>query len=153
MNNGEHHYRAHLVWRGDDTSDYKTYSRHHVVSIDGKPDLDLTADTAFRGEADKHNPEDLFVMALASCHMLSYLALCAKYRINVLAYEDEATGTMQEDNRGGGKFTEVVLRPKVKIADATQIERATELHHRAHELCFIASSVAIPVRHEPEVSA
>lgn len=151
--NGEHHYRTHLSWQGDNTLDYKTYARQHRIAIDGKPAVDLTADVAFRGEAQKHNPEDLFVMALSSCHMLSYLALCAKYRINVLAYEDEATGTMQEDNRGGGRFTEVVLHPRVTIADASQIERATELHHKAHELCFIASSVAVPVRHEPEVRA
>jgi organic hydroperoxide reductase OsmC/OhrA len=150
---GEHHYRARLAWKGDHTTDYATYDRGHRVTIEGKPPLDLTADPAFRGSADTLNPEDLFVSALASCHMLSYLALCAKYRINVLAYDDEASGIMLEDGRGGGRFTEVVLRPRVTIADPSQIERASELHERAHELCFIASSVSIPVRHEAEVRA
>ena len=64
-------------------------------------DLQLTADPAFRGDASKHNPEDLLLAAISSCHMLSYLALCAKYGINVLSYEDRATGIMREDGKGG----------------------------------------------------
>jgi organic hydroperoxide reductase OsmC/OhrA len=92
-------------------------------------------------------------MAIASCHMLSYLALCAKYGISVLTYEDRATGTMREDGKGGGRFEEVVLHPVVTISNAEQIERAEKLHERAHELCFIANSCSVPIRHQPEVRA
>lgn len=137
----EHQYEARLTWDGDNTTDYATYSRSHRMSFEGKPELQLTADPAFRGDASKHNPEDLLLAAISSCQMLSYLALCAKYRINVLSYEDHATGVMREDGKGGGKFEHVTLHPRVTLADETQRERATELHHRAHELCFIASSV------------
>ena len=154
MNNGEHHYNAHLIWdgnRGDGTTNYATYGRQHRILIDGKPELTATADVAFRGEAGKFNPEDLFLAAISSCHMLSYLALCAKYKINVLAYEDAATGTMKEDGKGGGRFVEVVLHPVVTIADAEQIERATKLHERAHETCFIANSCSVPIHHQPTV--
>lgn len=154
MNKGEHHYRAHLTWdgnRGDGTARYDAYGREHRISIAGKPDLFATADVAFRGEAAKHNPEDLFVSAIASCHMLSYLALCAKYGISVVAYEDAATATMQEDGKGGGRFVEVVLHPVVTIADAAHAERATTLHERAHELCFIAASCSVPIHHEGTV--
>ena len=146
MTNSEHNYKSHLVWdgnRGDGTSSYQTYGREYRIEIAGKPVLHGSADVAFRGEADKLNPEDLFLAALSSCHMLSYLALCAKYGVNVIAYEDSATGTMKEDGRGGGKFVEVVLHPVVTIADAEQRERALELHERAHEQCYIASSCSV----------
>jgi organic hydroperoxide reductase OsmC/OhrA len=153
MNNGEHHYNTHLIWdgnRGDGTSAYDGYGRQYRIAIDGKPELHGTADVAFRGEADRHNPEDLFVAAIVSCHMLTYLALCARSRINVIAYEDAATATMKEDGRGGGRFEEVVLHPVVTIADAKHADRAAALHEKAHELCFIANSVSVPIRVEAE---
>lgn len=154
MSHDLHQYSAHLVWdgnRGDGTTTYAGYGREHHISVDGKPVIEATADPAFRGDAAKLNPEDLFVASLSSCHMLSYLALCAKYKVNVIAYEDHATGTMRTDSRGGGKFEEVTLHPIVTITDAAQADRALELHERAHELCFIASSVAIPVHHRAEI--
>src|SRR3954454_7714699 len=147
----EHHYAAHLAWSGDNTTEYATYDRAHRIAFDGKPDLQLTADPAFRGDASKHNPEDLLIAAISSCHMLSYLALCAKYGISVLSYEDDASGTMQEDGKGGGRFVEVMLRPRVTIANGEQLERAMKLHDRAHELCFIANSCSVPIHHQPEV--
>jgi organic hydroperoxide reductase OsmC/OhrA len=156
MNKGEHHYSAQLIWdgnHGNGTADYAEYGREHRMLIDGKPELNLTADAAFRGDAAKHNPEDLLIAAISSCHMLSYLALCAKYGISVLSYEDDASGTMQEDGKGGGRFVEVMLRPKVTIASGEQIERAMKLHDRAHELCFIANSCSVPIHHQPEVTA
>jgi organic hydroperoxide reductase OsmC/OhrA len=156
MKNGEHQYQAHLIWdgnHGDGTSDYATYGREHRAIIEGKPVIHASADAAFRGDAEKLNPEDLFLTAIASCHMLSYLALCAKYGISVLTYEDRATGTMREDGKGGGRFEEVVLHPVVTIANAEQIERAEKLHERAHELCFIANSCSVPIHHRPEVRA
>ncbi len=81
-----------------------------------KPDLTGSADPIFRGDAGVHNPEDLFIAALSSCHLLSYLALCARSKINVVAYEDNAIGTMVLRPDGGGKFESVTLRPKVTIA-------------------------------------
>ena len=150
----EHHYKARLIWdgnRGEGTATYAGYGREHRIEIDGKPVLQATADVTFRGEADKHNPEDLFVAAIASCHMLSYLALCARGGIRVLAYEDAATGTMKQDGKGGGRFEEVVLHPVVTISDAAQADEAVKLHERAHQVCFIANSCSVPIRHVPEV--
>jgi organic hydroperoxide reductase OsmC/OhrA len=154
MKNGEHHYRAQLTWegnRGDGTATYAGYGREYRIAIEGKPELQGSADPAFRGEADRHNPEDLFLAAISSCHMLSYLALCAKYGIRVVAYEDAATGTMREDGKGGGRFEEVVLHPIVTIDDAGQTDRAQQLHERAHETCFIANSCSVPIRHQAEI--
>ncbi len=156
MKNSEHHYSAQLIWdgnHGDGTTDYTTYGREHRVVIEGKPPIHATADPAFRGDAQKHNPEDLFLAAISSCHMLSYLALCAKYKINVLSYEDRATGVMREDGRDGGRFVEVTLHPSVVVANAEHIERATQLHDRAHEQCFIAASCSVPIHHVAEVRA
>lgn len=156
MKNGEHHYNAQLIWdgnRGDGTATYAGYGRNYRIVIEGKPELQGTADPAFRGEADKHNPEDMFVAAIVSCHMLSYLALCAREKISVLTYEDAATAIMREDGKGGGRFEEVVLHPVVTVANAEHIERATALHERAHEICFIANSCSVPIRHVPEVRA
>ena len=149
-----HQYRTHLIWdgnRGDGTATYAGYGREHRILIDGKPELRATADAAFRGDAATHNPEDLFLAAISSCHMLSYLALCARAKLRVVAYEDAARGTMQEDGKGGGKFTEVVLHPVVTLASADDAARATELHERAHQLCFIANSCNFPIHHEAEV--
>jgi len=156
MKNGEHHYNAHLIWDGNlghGTATYAGYGRQYRVLIEGKPDLHGTADAAFRGEADKLNPEDLFLASISACHMLTYLALCAKYGIRVLTYEDAATATMKEDRVGGGRFEEVVLHPVVTIADPAHIDRATKLHERAHALCFIANSCSVPIHHRPEVRA
>ena len=154
MKNGEHHYRAVLQWdgnRGEGTATYAGYGRDYRVLVDGKPVIDGSADPAFRGDPAKLNPEDLFVAAIASCHMLSYLALCAREHLVIVAYEDAAEGLMKEDGKGGGRFEEVVLRPRVTIADRDRRARALELHERAHELCFIASSCSIPIRHEATV--
>jgi organic hydroperoxide reductase OsmC/OhrA len=148
-----HTYRSHLVWTGaarGPASDYKTYSREFLVTIDGKPPLRGTADPAFLGDRSLHNPEDLLVVALASCHMLSYLALCANSGVVVTAYEDDSTGTLAQVDRNF-KMTEVVLRPRVTIAAASDRGKAERLHERAHDICFIARSVNFPVRHEATI--
>jgi organic hydroperoxide reductase OsmC/OhrA len=154
MAHGEHAYAARLVWDGNTgrgTSGYTVYGREHRVLVDGKPELAGSADPAFRGDPRRHNPEDLFLAAISSCHLLSYLALCARQGVNVLSYEDDARGTLRLDAGGGGRFTEVTLHPEVVIADGGDVELATALHDRAHALCFIASSCSVPIRHQPAV--
>jgi organic hydroperoxide reductase OsmC/OhrA len=150
----DHHYKARLTWdgnRGDGTSTYQGYGREWRIEMAGKPALQGSADPAFRGDPERHNPEDLFLAAISSCHLLTYLALCAKFGVNVIAYEDRASGVMREDARGGGKFEEVLLEPVVTIANEEQRERALELHERAHELCYIASSCSVPIRHRATI--
>lgn len=149
----EHRYRISMTWtgnRGQGTAGYTAYSRDHLISVGGKPDIIATSDTAFRGSPGRYNPEELFVSALSSCHMLWYLHLCATNDIVVTAYEDEALGTMMESAEGGGYFKEVTLYPVVTIADAARIPRALELHREASKKCFIANSCNFPVRHEPK---
>jgi organic hydroperoxide reductase OsmC/OhrA len=149
-----HDYKAHLVWDGNlgtGTTSYQGYGRKYRLQIDGKPDIIGSADPMFRGDANVYNPEDLFVAALSSCHLLSYLALCARSKINVVAYEDNAIGTLVLTPNGGGIFESVTLRPVVTLAPGSDEQKAAELHEQAHDLCFIAASVKIPVLHEPTV--
>lgn len=151
----EHEYKSQLVWEGnlgDGTSTYQGYGRQWRVQMDGKPDLVGTADPTFRGERDKYNPEELLVVSLSSCHMLTYLALCARDKISVLSYRDEASGVMKTTPDGGGRFESVTLRPKVEIVDESKQALAKELHEKAHSFCFISSSVNFPVRHAPVVT-
>lgn len=149
-----HEFAARLVWDGnlgEGTSSYKSYGRQYRAQVAGKPDLAGSADPAFRGDPDKHNPEDLFLVSIAACHMLFYLSLCARNGIRVVAYEDDVRGTLRVDPSGGGRFEEVTLRPRVRIASEEDRTRALELHETAHELCFIANSCSAPIRHEATV--
>jgi organic hydroperoxide reductase OsmC/OhrA len=149
-----HHYTVHVKWtgnRGQGTSDYRAYSRNHEIAAAGKPPIPGSSDPTFRGDPQRYNPEELLVSSLSTCHMLWYLHLCADAKIIVLEYVDEASGTMVEDADGGGRFTDVILRPNVAIASGGDLERAEALHERAHHLCFIANSVNFPVRCEARI--
>jgi len=148
-----HEFHATLQWTGaaqGPITDYRSYSRDYRIEIAGKPSLEGSADPAFRGDSARHNPEDLLVAALSACHLLTYLALCARAGISVVAYRDAASGTMVQDG-GGGHFTEVVLRPQVTLAAGSDTAEARRLHAVAHGDCFIAASVNFPVRNEPEI--
>lgn len=149
-----HTYTLNNTWTGNTgngTAAVRGYERSHTVSIAGKPDQHLTTDNPLVGDKTRLNPEDLLVTALSSCHLMSYLYLCALEGLVVTAYEDKATGIMIEKSLGGGSFSEVTLRPAVTIADATQKERAIELHRKAHDICYIANSVNFPVYCVPEI--
>lgn len=149
----QHRYEVSTVWtcgpEGPPTN-YETYSRNHSIAIAGKPTLAGSSDTAFRGDATRHNPEDMLVASLSACHMLWYLHLAVVKGIPVLRYEDAAYGIMAETPRPG-RFLEVVLRPRVTVRRGGDAALAAQLHARAHEECFVANSVNFPVRHEPVI--
>lgn len=154
-----HTYSATVTWTGagaSGTSSYTAYSRNHEVAITGKPVLPGTADPAFRGEAGRFTPEELFVASVSQCHMLWFLHLAATAGVVVTGYTDHVGGTMRIEAAGTGQFTEVVLRPHVTLgapttADGTPVtdDVVRGLHGRAHEMCFIARSVNFPVRVDP----
>jgi organic hydroperoxide reductase OsmC/OhrA len=152
----EHRYSVTNTWTGNlgaGTADYRSYSRNYEVAIPGKTEpLPGSSDPAFRGDPARYSPEELLLAALSACHLLAYLHLCATAGIVVIEYSDEASGRMAENDDGSGEFTRVVLRPKVVITDASRVAEATALHHRAHELCFIARSVNFPVENEPVIT-
>lgn len=147
----QHHYTTCITWtgnKGTGTSRYDAYERSHTLSVANKPDVLCSSDIPFRGDGTKHNPEDMLVASLSSCHMLWYLHLCADAGVIVTDYTDNATGVMVED-ANGGHFTEVTLHPRVTVTDAAMIEKANEMHDIAHKKCFIANSCNFPVKHEP----
>lgn len=148
----EHNYKLTAKWtgnKGDGTKNVRTYDRSHTISIQGKPDLFLTTDNTAVGDKSKLNPEDLLVSALSSCHMLSYLYLCSMEGVVITSYLDNATGIMIENESGGGKFKEVTLNPIVSVTEESMVEKAIALHHKAHEICYIANSVNFEVKCNP----
>lgn len=150
----QHRYSVHVTWTGNlgqGTSSYRAYSRNHEIAAAGKPVLPGSSDPTFRGDPDRFNPEEFLVSSLSTCHMLWYLHLCAEAKIVVVEYVDEASGVMTERSDGGGRFTEVTLKPHVVIASGGDLARAEALHERAHHLCFIANSVNFPVRCDPRI--
>lgn len=150
----EHRYRVQVTWtgnRGEGTAGYRAYGRQHDIDIPGKAVIHASSDPAFLGDASLHNPEEMLVAALSSCHMLTYLHLCADNGIVVTGYEDRAIGTMVETAPGEAQFSSVLLEPTVTIRSGGDIEQAGKLHERAHELCFIARSVNFRVSHEPKI--
>ncbi|HEY4304151.1 MAG TPA: OsmC family protein [Gemmatimonadaceae bacterium] len=148
-----HEYALSLVWTGaakGPTSSYQSYSREYEYRIGDKAPQRGSADPHFRGDPSLYNPEEMLVIALSTCHLLSYLAECARGGVQVTAYEDSASGVMMMKD-GKLRFTAVVLRPRVTIAVGSDIEKATSLHHQAHEDCYIANSVNFPVTNEPMI--
>ena len=149
----KHRYDVRTLWSagpGGAPKSHESFSRANRIEIAGKPVIEGTSDPAFHGDPARHNPEDLLVASLSSCHMLWYLVLCVGRKIPILAYEDEAYGIMGETPRPG-RFVEVVLRPKVTVAKGADKTLAAKLHERAHAECFVANSVNFPVRHEATI--
>ncbi|KWH10244.1 peroxiredoxin [Burkholderia territorii] len=153
MAHGEHKYRVTVEWtgnRGTGTSGYREYGRDHVIRAGSKPDIPGSSDAVFRGDAARWNPEDLLLASVSACHKLWYLHLCADAGVRVLAYADDAEGTML-DNPEPGRFTEIVLHPRVTIRAGDDRALAERLHHDAHAKCYVANSVNFPVRCEPVI--
>jgi organic hydroperoxide reductase OsmC/OhrA len=151
-----HHYAVSIEWigdRGTGTTGYRDYDRALVVRAAGKPDLPSSADTAFRGDADRWNPEELLVAALSECHMLSFFHVAVQHGVVVTGYTDAATGEMETLPDDSGRFVRVDLRPEVTLADEGQRALADSLHPQANRLCFIANSVNFPVHHAPVTPA
>jgi organic hydroperoxide reductase OsmC/OhrA len=126
---------------------YDTYDRGHVVHYESGGELPASAAPDFKGDARKLNPEEAFVGALSSCHMLTFLAICARKRVVVDAYEDDAVGFLEKNAAGKLAMTRVELHPRVRFAAGSEpsAEALAALHHTAHEHCFIAQSVSTAV--------
>jgi organic hydroperoxide reductase OsmC/OhrA len=148
-----HQYNTQLAWTGntgEGTRAYSSYERSHIISVENKPAIPGSSDPHFRGDSSRYNPEELLVASLSSCHMLWFLHMCSEQGIVVTAYEDAATGSMLEDADGGGRFTAVVLHPKVWVKNYDgNAENINALHAAAHKKCFIANSCNFPVKCEP----
>lgn len=143
-----HEYATTLSWSGSTGVGYDGYDRSHAVTPSGAPELTISADPAFRGDPAQLNPEQLLLAAASSCQLLSFLAVAARARIDVVAYADEAVAIMPDDVRPT-RITEIVLRPRITVrGDASRVPRLVEI---AHSECFIANSLAVSMRIEPTI--
>jgi organic hydroperoxide reductase OsmC/OhrA len=140
-------HRVQVAWeRGDVEFGYETYPRDHRWRFEGGVEVPGTAAPAFRGDPKRVDPEAAFVASLSSCHMLTFLAIAARKRLVVDAYEDDAVGFLEKNDAGKLAMTRVVLRPRVRFgAAAPSKEVVDDLHARAHYECFIANSVKTEV--------
>lgn len=146
-----HSYSTHLVWSGSTGVGPRAYSRRHqAVARPARATVELSADAAFRGDPDLLNPEQLLVMAASSCQLLSFLAIAAQQGIDVLDYEDEAQGSMDESDEPV-QVNRIVLAPVIRVRPGTDHDAVRQLVERAHERCFIANSLTSAVSLEPTV--
>ena len=138
-------HNIHVQWSRDASKpfQYEAYDRSHVITFPGGQTVKSSAAPEFLGRAELANPEEMLAAALSTCHMLTFLAICAKSRLEVLAYEDEAGRLM---------VNRLTLRPLVKFATANPVDadKLRDLHEKAHANCFVAmalkSSVAVESR-------
>jgi len=150
----DHEYTTKVIWtgnRGSGTMDYRAYDRNFTIKINNKVDIAGSSDSVFNGDRSLHNPEDLLVSSVSSCHMLWYLHLCSEHGIIVLEYTDIAKGIMQEEEDGRGQFKTIELNPQITIQSNGNIDLAMKLHEEAHKMCFIANSLKCTVIVTPQI--
>lgn len=147
-----HH--ASVVWtRTSSDFTYDTYNRAHEVRFkDGAITLPGSGAPMFKGDAERVDPEEAFVASLSACHMLTFLAICARKRLTVEAYEDDAEGFLEQGGNGKLQMTRVTLKPRVRFAAGIEVDAAklAEIHHKSHQECFIANSVKTEITVEAQ---
>ena len=144
-----HEYNATVSWKGSTGAGYENYSREHKVTAPpAEATLTLSSDPAFRGDPALLTPEQLLVLAAASCQLLSFLAVASRARLDVVAYEDTAHAEMPEGAKPI-RITRIVLCPKVTVHAGPTLERLHHLTQVAHHECYIANSLKTEVVVEP----
>lgn len=123
------------------------YSRSHAWTLTQGQQVQASAAVEFAGDADRTNPEEGLVAALASCHMLTFLAVATKRGYAVQSYADDAVGTLAKNAQGRLAITHIRLRPRIEFGGAQQPapEELVRLHEAAHRSCFIANSIQAAV--------
>jgi len=152
QNKTVHHYQATCSWQGSTASGYEHYDRTHALAAEpARAGITASSDPAFRGNPDLLNPEQMLVMAAASCQLLSFLAIAARKRIDVVEYRDQAEGFMPEDDPPL-RITRIRLRPRIVIAGGRQDREAVQkMIELAHQHCFIASSLKSEIEIEADI--
>ncbi len=147
----EHTYEARCSWSGSTGDGYQHYQRAHAASAPPARDsLVLSADPAFLGQPEHLNPEQLVVLAAASCQLLSFLAVAARARVDVLAYDDVASGMMASEDRPV-RLTRIVLRPHIVVAAGPTMDKLRHLVEVAHRECYVANSLRTHIDVQPQL--
>lgn len=149
MHGEPHRYTTRCDWEGSTAGGYDAYDRtHRATAPPADATLLLTADPAFRGSTELLDPEQLLVLASSSCQLLSFLAVAATARIDVVAYHDAAEGVMPPDDHPM-RITRIVLRPEITVRGDVEDARLQHLVEVAHRECFIANSLTTDITIEP----
>jgi organic hydroperoxide reductase OsmC/OhrA len=136
-----HGYRARCSWAGSTAVGYDNYPRAHTVECPpASAELAMSGDPAFLGDSNRLNPEQLLLAAAVSCQLLSFLAVAARARIEVIRYEDDADADMPDDDRPV-RITAIRLRPRITVRAGTDQAKVHKLVALAHEQCFVANSL------------
>ncbi len=144
----EHDYGSRIIWtgnRGQGTRTYRGYDRTWDIVTPGKPVVHCSNDPLLGGDPTRHNPEDLLISALASCHMLWFLHLAHVAGIEVRGYQDDPLAVGETLANGASRFLRATLRPTITLAPGSDAALADTLHPKVHDVCFIARSVNFPV--------
>jgi organic hydroperoxide reductase OsmC/OhrA len=145
MTHTEHTYTSHLSWSGSTGAGYAAYDRLHTASAPpATTEIRMSSDAAFRGDPDLVNPEQLLVLAASSCQLLSFLAVAARKRVDVLSYEDVAVGVMPMDS-APIRITKIELAPRIVVAAGADLAAVEEMVHEAHNQCYISNSLTTEV--------
>ena len=136
-------HKAKLSWsRTTDSFAYKDYNREHIWRFENGLEVAASAAPAFLGKPECVDPEEAFVAALSSCHMLTFLAIAARKRIVVDGYDDNAVGFLEKNAQGRLAITRVILRPLIVFSEnAPEPDMLAKMHDQAHHECFLANSV------------
>ena len=145
-----HRYSTSVAWRGSTAAGYEDYSREHTMQA-ADQSLRMSSDPAFQGDGQLLNPELLLVASASSCQLLEFLALAAKARVDVLEYEDEAEGTMDESDEPA-RIQRIVLRPHIRVGNGAPREKVERLVRLAHEQCYVANSLRTEIVVEPVIA-
>ena len=136
-------HRATVAWSRDgDEFTYETYSRDHAWEFSGGVRVPASAAPAYLGSEERVDPEEAFVASIASCHMLTFLAIAARRRLVVESYEDAAVGFLEKNEEGRLAVTRVELRPRIAFGGRDpSADELARIHELSHKQCFIANSV------------
>lgn len=142
-----HTFPVSLRWSGTTAQDY---SKNATASAPGKHEIAVSTGPSYGGDASRWNPEDLFGASLSLCHMLTFLALAKKVRLDVRGYEENATVELDTVD-GVTKVTRVRLAPTLTLAAGADAAKAREMFDKAHKYCFIGNSITSEVVMEPNI--
>jgi organic hydroperoxide reductase OsmC/OhrA len=143
-----HHYPLTLTWTGNTLDG--AYNRNATITTLGKPPILVSSAPEYAGDAACWNPEDLLGTALSTCHMLTFLALCSKAKVEIVGYEDHAEAVLDTVDKVA-RVTQVFLRPVIRVTSGTSMAKVVELFEKAHKYCFVANSVTCEAVLEPRV--
>jgi organic hydroperoxide reductase OsmC/OhrA len=142
-------HKVKLDWqRSSEDFSLKNYNRSHQWDFGFGRTLPASAAVEYQGDEDHVDPEQAFTAALASCHMLTFLAVASQKGYVIDAYKDEACGVLAKNAAGKMAITEVLMYPKIQFSGANvpSIDEVNKLHALAHQYCFLANSVTAEVK-------